>query len=64
MSFDTPDKPKLPAVGSAPLPPPLFGADPNTASKKPKAKSMQPSFLGTGSAPTQGQLGQKTLLGS
>lgn len=62
MSFDT-EKPQLPAVSSAPPPPPLFGADPNSSSK-PKKKSMQPTFLGNGTAPTQGQLGQKTLLGT
>ncbi len=56
------DKP-LPAIGTSPPPPPMFGADPNSK-KRPAGKSMQPSFLGTGSAPTQGQLGQKTLLGN
>ncbi len=58
------DKPQpLPAIGTPPPPPPMFGAD-VSLKKRPGAKSMQPSFLGTGSAPTQGQLGQKTLLGN
>lgn len=63
MSFDSPS-PQLPAVGTAPPPPPLFGADPNNSGSKPKKKSMQPTFLGNGTTPTQGQLGQKTLLGT
>lgn len=63
MTFgNSSDKPQLPAVGQSPTPLPLFGSDPGTA-KKPKAKSMQPTFLGNGTAPTPGQLGNKTLLG-
>lgn len=41
--------------------PPVFQAD---AAKKPKAKPTSPTFLGTGDIPQQGQVGQKTLLGT
>lgn len=60
MSFEAPP---LPTIGAAPAPPPMFGADPNSTGK-PKKKSMQPTFLGTGATPQAGQLGQKTLLGT
>ncbi len=60
--FDSP-KPQLPTVGTAPPPPPMFGSDPQSA-KKPKAKSMVPTFLGNGTLPSPSQLGSKTLLGT
>ena len=45
-----------------PMPPPMFGEQPRQ--KKPQAKSMQPTFLGTGDIPQgQGNFGGKTLLG-
>lgn len=53
--------PALPALPTAVPPPPMFGQNPQ--GKKPQRKSMQPSFLGTGSMPQAGQLGNKTLLG-
>jgi len=58
--FDAP-KLELPAVPGAPPPPPLLGQSPT--GKKPQAKSMQPSFLGTMSAPESGGVAGKTLLG-
>lgn len=60
MSFESPDIP-LPKPGTAPPPPPMFGAF--AGQKKQKAKSMQPTFLGADAAPQAGQTGQKTLLG-
>lgn len=64
MSFASPQSSTsgvpTPKVGEAPAPPPMFGANLGMG-KKPK--TPQPSFLGTGLAPEQGQLGQKTLLG-
>lgn len=60
MSFDLPS-PQQPMLPQAPPKPPMFGERP--VGNKPKAKSQTPTFLGTGTAPTQGQLGQKTLLG-
>ena len=54
--------PEMPAMPPAPPPPPVFG-DQTKPNKKPQMKSMQPTFLGTGSVPTQSQLGTKTLLG-
>lgn len=60
MSFDSPNF--APQMPGAPAAPPAFGQD--KAKKKPKGQSQQPSFLGTDTTPTQGQLGQKTLLGT
>lgn len=59
--FDTPSTPQLPVPPAAAAPPPMFGAAPQ--GKKPKQQSMQPTFLGEGAKPLQGQLGQKTLMG-
>lgn len=60
MSFDAPEL-KLPAVPNAPAPPPLLGA--NQTKKKPQAKSMQPSFLGTQAEAGTANVSNKTLLG-
>lgn len=60
MSLDTPDPAQINLPGQ-PIPPPMFGQQPGQ--KKPKGKSMQPTFLGSGSVPQATQLGQKTLLG-
>lgn len=58
MSLDTP---ALPTIPGQPVPPPMFGEQ--SAKKKSKGGSVQPTFLGTGSVPQVGQLGTKTLLG-
>jgi hypothetical protein len=56
---------QLPMIPNAPSPPPMFGmADASKPGAKPKRASFFPTFLGTGSAPEAGQLGQKTLLGA
>ena len=56
----SPTEAPLPQIGAAPVAPPMFGI---AAGKKPKGKSMQPSFLGSGTTPQPGELGNKTLLG-
>lgn len=56
MSDDPP-----PVQVNIPTPPAVFGE--RQAGTKKKAKSMQPTFLGTGSIPEVTNLGQKTLLG-
>lgn len=58
MSFDAPEQPTTPA---APPPPPSYAEQKGQAKKK--GKSMQPTFLGTGSVPDVTNLGNKTLLG-
>lgn len=60
----TPDAPQqaLPTVSTAPTPPPVFAQDP--MGRKPKQKSSTPTFLGSGSIPTQTQAPAKTLLGA
>jgi hypothetical protein len=63
MSFAAPPQGTLPQVPNAPPPPPMFGAQ-TTPGSKPKRQSFFPTFLGTGSTPEAGQLGQKTLLGA
>lgn len=55
-------KPSDAVPPQAPTNPPAFGQQ--QGQKKPQAKSMQPTFLGTGTAPQPYQLGTKTLLGS
>lgn len=55
--------PPLPATPAAPPPPTMFGAQRPGQKKKPKAKSQQPSFLGTEQAANPSNTGQKTLLG-
>lgn len=70
MSFMTPPSPPpispmiQPLLASAPPPPPMFGQQKKPGSKPAGQKSFQTSFLGTDTAPTTGQLGQKTLLGA
>jgi hypothetical protein len=63
MSFSIPPTASLPQIPNAPPPPPMFGAQQQPGSK-PKRASFFPTFLGTGSTPEAGQLGQKTLLGA
>ena len=60
MSFSTPEAMSSP--GQAPAPPPMFGEQQRAGTKK-KGQGMQPTFLGSGSIPDVGQLGNKTLLG-
>lgn len=60
MAFDSPDESTVPKLPDAPLKPPTFGERPN---KKPKAKSSQPTFLGSSALPTPEQIGSKTFLG-
>lgn len=55
------EAPPLPTAPKAPAAPPLLGAD--AAKRKPKPKSMQPSFLGTEASPTSANTSSKTLLG-
>lgn len=57
--FDAPSQQA--AVPTAPAAPPVLGA--NAKSTKPKAKSAQPSFLGTEAAPGTANVSNKTLLG-
>lgn len=59
MSFSAPT-PSVPAAPAAPSPAPIYGEKP--VQGKPKRKSMQTSFLGTGDIPQQ-NAGTKTLLG-
>lgn len=60
MSMDTPDASTMPYLPPLPDKPPTFGERPG---KKPKAKSSQPTFLGTAAMPTAQQIGSKTFLG-
>ena len=60
MSPSTPQQP-LPQLPANIPPPPTFGASPQ--GQKPKAKSTTPTFLGTGSLPSPGNLGGKALIG-
>lgn len=58
----TPSKPQQAlTMPNAEIPPPVFAQDPT--SKKPKAKSTTPTFLGTGTMPQQSTMGQKQLTG-
>jgi hypothetical protein len=54
----------LPQMPQQSAPPPLFGTESAGPGQKPKRQSFFPTFLGSGSAPQPGQLGQKTLLGA
>lgn len=56
-----PSSPPMPIMPVFKAQEPVFAKDP--IGKPPKAKSMQPTFLGTGSVPSLAQLGTKTLLG-
>lgn len=60
MSMDSPSSSDMPNLPTAPSKPPVFGEKPG---KKPKAKSMTPTFLGTSAMPTAQQVGSKTFLG-
>ncbi len=51
----------LPKTPNAPALPPLFGMMPGK--KKPKAQSMQQTFLGSEAQANPTNTGQKTLLG-
>ena len=65
MNSIGPPQGQLPMIPNAPSPPPMFGADSSSKpGQRPKRQSFFPTFLGTGSAPETGQLGQKTLLGA
>lgn len=58
----TPEKPQQAlSMPNAPTPPPVFANDPT--GKKPKQKSMTPTYLGTGTTPDQTNMGGKTLIG-
>ncbi len=61
----TPASPSLPAIGAGPTPPPVFASDPQ--GQKPKAKSQNTTFLGSGSTPSAspwgGGIQGKSLLG-
>lgn len=58
------DPPPLPATPAAPAAPTMFGEQRAGQKKKPKQKSMQPTFLGTEQAANPSNTGQKTLLGT
>lgn len=60
MALETPDAGDMPQLGQAPAKPPVFG---EKVGKRPKSKSQQPTFLGTGAIPTPDQVGSKTFLG-
>lgn len=60
MTMDSPDASTMPSLPPQPLKPPTFG---ERVGKKPKAKSQQPTFLGTSVLPTPEQIGSKTFLG-
>lgn len=58
----TPEKPQQAlTLPNAPTPPPVFAQDP--MGKKPKQKSMTPTYLGTGTLPEQSNQGTKQLTG-
>jgi hypothetical protein len=60
MTPSTPSAP-LPQLPNAPAAAPVFGSAPQGS--KPKPKSSQPTFLGSGALPSPGNLGGKQLIG-
>ena len=63
MDGDSAPTPALPTLPTAPTPPPMFGARQPGQKKKPKPKSMQPTFLGSEAQANPANTGQKQLLG-
>lgn len=58
----TPEKPQQTlSMPNAPTPPPVFANNPT--GQKPKQKSVTPTYLGTGTLPTQSNQGSKQLTG-
>ena len=62
MGFNTPSPPP-PVLPQAPAAPPVFGAQGTGPGQKPKAKSSQPTFLGSGLVADSQNQGNKSLIG-